>query len=161
VFSATGNLIKARLYPAAPLLPDGRVLIAAGAGFGGFSPGTLAEIYHPLNPKPAPVLLSLSQGEAAIQHAGTYQLVSADNPAVEGEALIIYCTGLADGNVIPPQVSIGGQMAEVLWFGNTPGYAGLKQINVREPNGAPPGYAVRVRMSYLGLYSNQVTISVQ
>jgi photosystem II stability/assembly factor-like uncharacterized protein len=111
----------------------------------------------------APVLLSVSgddTGQGAIQHAGTYQLVSSANPAVAGETLVIYCTGLVDSSGVTPQIAIGGQMADVLWFGDTAGYMGLNQINVRLPSVVTPGTAVPVRMTYTGRESNEVTIAV-
>ncbi len=147
---------------AATLLPDGTVLISGGWVCCGITIGS-AELYRPATLVPSAALLSLSgdgKGQGAIQHSGTYQLVSPENPAIEGEVVVVYCTGLSDGGLIPPQVAIGGRMAEVLWFGSTPGYAGLDQINVRIPAGVVPGAAVPVRMNYISRPSNTVAIGV-
>jgi hypothetical protein len=166
-FTAAGNMITARWGHTATLLLDGTVLIAGGADCGGDACVCVianAEIYQPVVSVPAPQLFfapgnGLSQG--AILHAGSARVVTASDPAIAGEVLEIYGRGLNDGGVIPPQVAIGGRLAEILYFGSAPGYAGLNQINVRVPGGVTPGSAVPVRMTYLNRPSNAVSIGIQ
>lgn len=158
-FSGTTSMPIAHEVHTATLLGDGTVLIA-----GGVWGNSNAELYTPAAVIPAPLLLSLSgdgRGQGAIWHATTGQAASANNPAVAGEALSMYTTSLADGGVIPPQVSVGGRLAEVLYFGSATGYPGYYQVNFLVPHGVPPGPAVSVRLTYLGRSSNAVTIGVR
>jgi hypothetical protein len=160
-FSRTGDMTTRRYGQTATLLLDGRVLIAGGDLSAGTSAS--AELYTPTKLVPAPALFSLSgdgRGQGAIWHSQTGQIASADNPAIAGEALSMYTTSLADDGVIPPQVSIGGRLAQVLYFGAS-GYPGYNQVNVRVPSGVAPGDSVPVRLTYLGRPSNAVTIGVQ
>ena len=112
----------------------------------------------------APKLFSTSgagASQTAIWHATTGRLVSIDAPAVAGEILSTYTSGLQEGGVIPPQVAIGGRLAEIRFFGPAPGYPGFDQVNFRVPAGVVPGLAVPVRLMYLGRSSNELTIALQ
>lgn len=161
-FSATGGMMTSRSMHTATMLRDGTVLIAGGVvSVSHLVPIASAEIYTPSATRPAPAILSASDGEAAILHAATEQPVSPEKPAVAGEALEIYATGLIENGRIPPQVFIGGQTAEVLYFGGAPGYPGYNQVNIRVPGGVAAGSTVSVRMTYISRPSNQVTIGVR
>ena len=72
----------------------------------------------------------------------------------------MYTTSLAEGSVIPPQIIVGGRIAQVLYFGGS-GYPGYNQVNFRVPSGVAPGAAISLRLTYLGRSSNAVSIAVQ
>jgi hypothetical protein len=144
---------------------DGTTLYFTSNRPGGLSNGNY-DIYVTRRERleePAPVLRTVSgdgAGQGAILHAGTSQVASSTNPAVIGEVLEIYCTGLVDGSTVPPQITIGDRVAEILFFGKARAFAGLNQVNVRVP-GITPGPAVPVRLTYLDRLSNEVTIGVR
>jgi len=109
-------------------------------------------------------LFSLSsdgKGQGDIWDGITGTVTSPSAPAVAGEILSMYTTGLGNGNVIPPQVAVGGRLAEIRYFGDAPGYPGYSQVNFRLPDGITPGAAVPVRLVFLGRSSNQVSIAVK
>jgi hypothetical protein len=167
-FVGTADMAEAREVHTATLLKDGRVLIAGGVSYGGIGVfrGSLAsaELYTPDVLVPAPVLLTLSgdgEGQGAIFHARTLHAATRDDPAAAGELLDISCAGLGREGVIPPQVAVGGRLAEVVSFGAAPGISGVTLIRVRVPSGIAPGPAVAVRLTHLDRPSNQVTIAVQ
>jgi uncharacterized protein (TIGR03437 family) len=120
------------------------------------------EIYAPRTVIPAPQLFSLpgqGGGQGAIWRAATGQLISPQSPASAGDVSSICVSGLASGGLIPPQVSVGGLLANVLWFGDAPGYPGYFQVNFQLPSGVTTGDAVPVRLMYFGRSSNAVTIA--
>jgi len=104
----------------------------------------------------APAIFTSDGVHGAIQHGLDYRLVTASAPAERGEVITIYLTGLGattppvkSGAPVPvsplswttlaPTVWIGGQIAEVLFSGLTPGTFGLYQINARVPQSVAAG----------------------
>jgi hypothetical protein len=167
-FVQTADMAAARETHTATLLDDGRVLIAGGVSYGGIGlfGGSLgsAELYTPDAPVRSPALVTVSgsgPGQGAIFHAGTSHLAAPDDPASVGELVDLSCTGLDTGSAIPPQVSIGGRLAQVISFREPSGVAGMNQIRVRVPGAIAPGDAVPVRLLYLDRPSNEVTIAIR
>ncbi len=164
-FGSAGVMTEARDSHTSTLLSGGTVLISGGEwqSLTDYLFLATAEIYSPPVLVPAPVLFSISgdeKGQGAIWHA-TGQIASSQSPAVAGEVLAMYTTSLFEGGVVPPQVAIGGQLGEIVYFGDAPGYPGYYQVNVRVPSGVAAGPAVSVRLTYLGRPSNGVTVAVQ
>jgi hypothetical protein len=166
-FMRTGDMTVDRGLHTATLLNNGKVLIAGGIRFvsgEGWPPLSSAELYTPLSAIPAPSLFSLSgggAGQGAIWHSINGNIASASDPAIAGDVLSMYTNNMMDGAAIAPQVIVGGQLAEILYFGAAPGYPGYNQLNFMEPNGVAPGSAVPVRLTYIGRPSNEVTIGTQ
>jgi hypothetical protein len=161
-FAPTGSMTTPRALHTATLLNNDRVLIAGGSTFGRAT--TLADLYNPRGIIDGPRLFSVSvegKVQGAIWRASTGRFASPGSPAVAGEALSMYTTSLGVGSQIPPQVAVGGQLAEILYFGAAPNYPGYSQVNFRVPGGVAPGPAVPVRLTYISRPSNEVTIGVR
>jgi len=126
-----------------------------------------------------PGLFTLEAGEGpvvALNRDGT--LNSAANPAVRGDAVVLFATGEGMGKIpieagalaadplpaplLPVSVWIGGMPADVLYAGAAPGYAGLMQINVRLRGGFSPSGILPVELRVGGAVSQSgVTIAVK
>jgi len=120
--------------------------------------------------------ISFSQG--AVFHGNTATPADPAHPAIAGEALVMYASGLGQTNpVVPagvgapanppavttitPQVSVGSKTAQLLFSGLAPGFVGLYQVNAQVPSNAQVGPAVNLMLSVAGVASNVVTIAVQ
>jgi hypothetical protein len=166
-FRPAGDMTAAREGHTATLLDDGRVLIAGGVAYGGigifFGSLSSAELYRPDVLAPPPTLLALARdrhGQGVILHAGTSYVAARDDPAAADDEVDILCTGLRPSGVIPPQVTIGGRLAEIVSFGDAPGFAGTNAVRVRVPRGLTGGSVV-VRLTYLTRSSKPVTMAVK
>jgi uncharacterized protein (TIGR03437 family) len=129
----------------------------------------------------APGVAALAQnglGAGAITHADG-RVVSVSSPAVRGETVVIYLTGLgavspsvADGKA-PSGLSrtnsvqavyFGAAAADtsvILFQGLTPGYAGLYQINVTIPLGVDPSAAVPLAIQTTNGFTDMASIAIQ
>lgn len=113
---------------------------------------------------------------AAVLDSG-YGLVGSSNPARRNDVVQVFVNGLgpvdnqpAAGQPSPseplaltrvvPDVTIGGQRADVLFSGLTPGAVGLYQVNVRIPANAGSGLQAIV-ISANGIDSKPVSIPVE
>ena len=118
-------------------------------------------------------------GHGAFAHGNRQQdLVTASDPALRGETLILYATGVGDtfpeapeggpapGDVLSqtlaqPTVTVGGIPAHVPFSGLAPGFSGLYQINLDVPAGSPVGDQVPVAVTAGGRASNTVRLAVR
>ncbi|HWD00012.1 MAG TPA: IPT/TIG domain-containing protein [Candidatus Sulfopaludibacter sp.] len=131
----------------------------------------------PLAPT-APGMFSTNQsgaGLAAIRHAD-FTLVNAASPAVGGETVLLYLTGMgavnptvADGvgatvltnTVSQPVVLVGGMQATVAFSGLAPGFPGLYQMNVVLPAFPSGPNTLPLAISTGNAFHDQVVIAVQ
>ena len=119
----------------------------------------------------APTLFTLDNsgsGPASALHAASGTVVGATNPAIGGEYVSLYATGLGltnssgtlDVAILTPQVTVGGVTAAVSFAGRAPGFVGLDQINMQIPTGVT-GASIPVVVSSGGRTSNTVTLAIQ
>lgn len=114
-----------------------------------------------------------SLGLPAVVHAENSTFVNSASPAVQGDFISIFCTGLgfvagvASGEPSParetairPDVRIAGTSAAVTYAGLAPGFVGLYQINAQVPSDAPPGTAQPLAISSGKSVSNMVPIAI-
>jgi uncharacterized protein (TIGR03437 family) len=114
-------------------------------------------------------------GAGAILHNTTNLPVTAGDPALPGEFVQIFATGLGrvtpaiasgqpagsqppSSTVLPPTVTMNGVPAQVFFAGLAPGFSGLYQVNVQVPQ-LDPGTA-QVVLTINGVSSQTVAMAV-
>jgi uncharacterized protein (TIGR03437 family) len=126
------------------------------------------------------IVQNYKDGTFAIPAALAAQTGVPGHPAAIGEALVMYVIGIGQtappvptgaaapsgttGEVLPrPKVVFGGdEETDVLYYGYTPTFVGLYQVNVVVPKRSPVGDAVSVVLSQDGqIISNKAYIAVQ
>jgi uncharacterized protein (TIGR03437 family) len=122
-----------------------------------------------------PAVLQFTSGLLVAQHQD-YSLVSTTSPAVPGEYLTFYMSGLGatdipvpSGQASPtsplanvldvPTLTINGTQVPLLFAGLTPGLVGLYQINLQVPAGLPSG-TYNVVVAQDGVASNTTLLPV-
>jgi uncharacterized protein (TIGR03437 family) len=120
---------------------NGAPLAAANTGVLAFQPGVFS--YE-------------GTTNAIVVHNSDYTLANEARPAEEGENVFFYATGLGPvsgppptGDAAPvsplaqaataPEVAIAGIRCDVQFAGLAPGLVGVYQVNIRIPEGVPPG----------------------
>jgi uncharacterized protein (TIGR03437 family) len=126
-----------------------------------------------------PGIAAFASGQIVAQH-GDFSLVSESSPAVPGEYLVIYLSGLgqtgvtvADGAAAPlpsnlqllspliaPTLTLNGTSIPIYFSGLSPGYVGLYQMNFQVPPGTPSG-DLQLVVSQGGTASNSTILPVQ
>ena len=117
-------------------------------------------------------------GPAAALHANS-SLITDANPALQGETIELFLTGLGSvtpgvpdgaGGLAPPHaslvdhkplVTVGGvPVTNIPYAGLAPGYAGLYQVNIQIPSGIPAG-DLNLSITTLDGATVQTTIAVR
>jgi uncharacterized protein (TIGR03437 family) len=120
-----------------------------------------------------------SASSAAARHGlRPLDLVNVADPAVRGETISLYLTGVGatqppffDSEAPPtdvllptiaqPSVMVGGVPAKVVFSGLTPGWSGLYFINLEVPNSAPTGSSVGVTVTIGPWTSNRANLAIK
>ncbi len=125
----------------------------------------------------SPGIFDIGGGVGAIVHNADFSVITTSNPAVPGEYVDIFCTGLgavnppaasgAAGPVSPisntvatPTVTLAGQAITPVFSALAPGYVGLYQVAFQIPANAPAGKQ-NVSLTINTITSNVVTMIVQ
>jgi uncharacterized protein (TIGR03437 family) len=98
-------------------------------------------------------LNGMGMGEGAMLNATMWQM-GPFSTTTNGQPtyVALYATGLDLST--KPTVTIGGMPADVMWFGDAPGYAGLQQINIMLPSGMAGAGRAPVMVTSNGQASN-------
>ncbi|MBI4442188.1 MAG: hypothetical protein HY649_02295 [Acidobacteria bacterium] len=103
-----------------------------------------------------PGIFTVGGRQVAIQHGSDFRLVTSTDPAIRGEPVVIYATGLGPVDPDPGPgnpaaasplsltrylvlATVGGKPAPVLFSGLAPGFVGLNQVNIQVPPDSPFG----------------------